>query len=169
MPARNAAPTSAMLVSRLSMIAQFSAREPTEKQAQTVPSGSSTAPLWPRHSASSRVRASLVISVPTQPAQTLFEDRRAFGVGICKQHSEMTRQIRPLRLSPCDRPSKCNATFSRRLGICFGGLVQRLQRKNRVTLRQIVERFYGRSLRDREETLHLGSEAVEIGLEDRRP
>jgi len=35
-PARNAAPTSAMLVSRLSMIAQFSTRAPTEKQAQTV-------------------------------------------------------------------------------------------------------------------------------------
>src|SRR6516162_5900352 len=41
------------------------------------------------------------------------------------------------------------------------------QREDRVTQRQIIERFHRRSLRYWEETLELAGEAVEIGLEDR--
>lgn len=45
-------------------------------------------------------------------------------------------------------------------------LVQWLQREDRVTWRQIVERLHRRSLRDREEALDLAGEAVEICLEN---
>ena len=48
------------------------------------------------------------------------------------------------------------------------GLVQRLELEDRVTRRQIIEGFHGRSLRYRKEALHVACESLEIGFDDRR-
>jgi|SRR6516162_1810443 len=48
------------------------------------------------------------------------------------------------------------------------GLVQGLQFENRVTRRKVVERFHYRSSWNREESLNLAREAIEISFENRR-